>query len=430
MTNERLTRAISETLHDLATGSDTDYIDDVLAQTARMRQRPAWTFPLRYTLMTPFLKFATAAGLILGIGLGLAVVAGDRSDRSPGHGTCPLPAASRDPSSSLAPDDTPAPVVIGDCEPWIAYQWFQTESVGQDLTVKAVRPEGTDAHVVVAPDGSAAMHVDWSHDGQRLVFDHWTGSLIDIWTANADGSEARPLVACEQPCQQLASPAWSPDDTELVVARSDDTDGGVTEERCYLEIIDAGTLDRRVILEGSAGTASSWECFATPRWSPDGSSIVFTLDGWGPGGSGWTLAGRAVAIIDAAGPPDQEPRILTDPALLATHPDWSPTEDLIVFGTRDVADFQDDWLATNLYTMRSDGTDLQQVTDYGDGDAKATYPTWTPDGTEIAFSYIEPTTGEPGDHGQRELALIRPDGGGLYVVPGVRGMEPRLRPIP
>jgi len=34
------------------------------------------------------------------------------------------------------------------------------------------------------------------------------------------------------------------------------------------------------------------------------------------------------------------------------------------------------------------------------------------------------------DEGNRQLALIRRDGSDLRVIPGVNGVEPRLRPLP
>jgi Tol biopolymer transport system component len=227
-------------------------------------------------------------------------------------------------------------------------------------------------------------------------------------------------------------PSWSPDDSKLVVARWDKPDGTNLGQRCYLETVDVTTLERTVILEGPEG-GTELECYNTPRWSGDGRSIVFELADYlidFVSGEG-TLTGSSIAVIDADGAPDQAPRVLTDPALLATHPDWHPAEDLIVFGTRPLGDFQDEWLATNLYTIRADGTDLRQVTSYGNRDTRATFPTWTPDGQEIVFSYVEPTTGAlSGDWGHRQLAYIRPDGTGLRVVPGVNGVEPRVRPLP
>lgn len=190
-------------------------------------------------------------------------------------------------------------------------------------------------------------------------------------------------------------------------------------------MIDLQTLERTTVLQGPAdGTL----CFATPRWSGDGSEIVFTLDEWQRQGGEAVVTGRAIAVVDAEGRQDQEPRVLTDPSLMVTHPDWHPIGDLIVFGTHDLADFQDVWLATNLYTVRADGSELTQVTQYGDGDVRATLPTWTPDGQQIIFNYVMPVTRD--DLGGRSLAFIRPDGSGLRVVPGVNGHEARLRPVP
>ena len=329
---------------------------------------------------------------------------------------------------------TPAPVVIGDCEPWIAYEArAQLENGEEPRALMAVRPDGTDSHSV-ALDREESYQPDWSHDGERLAFTRaGEDGGTSIWTVNADGTDEQELVACALPCLTLFTPSWSPDDSKLVVARIDlPPDGGTIGDRCYLETIDATTLERTVILEGSAGTEQV-ECYWSPRWSGDGRSIVFEMPGFDADArdGSWSLTGSSIAVIDADGPPDQEPRVLTDPALLATHPDWHPTEDLIVFGTRPLDTFPSMWLATNLYTIRADGTDLREVTSYGDLEVRATSPTWTPDGDQISFSYVAPTTDDLVlDEGQRQLAFIRPDGTDLQVVPGVNGVEPRLRPLP
>ena len=49
--NERMNAQLSELMHDIA-GSAVEPLDEVVRQTARMRQRPAWTFPERWLPMT------------------------------------------------------------------------------------------------------------------------------------------------------------------------------------------------------------------------------------------------------------------------------------------------------------------------------------------------------------------------------------------
>ena len=50
-TPTRIERSLPTILGDLAAGPTPDYIDDVLATTARKRQRPGWTFPERWIPM-------------------------------------------------------------------------------------------------------------------------------------------------------------------------------------------------------------------------------------------------------------------------------------------------------------------------------------------------------------------------------------------
>ncbi len=72
MTDDRLERALSEAISDLAGSSTPDYLNDILERTSRTRQRPWWTFPRRYLSMTATLKFATAASLAFVLGVGVA----------------------------------------------------------------------------------------------------------------------------------------------------------------------------------------------------------------------------------------------------------------------------------------------------------------------------------------------------------------------
>ena len=87
--------------------------------------------------------------------------------------------------------------------------------------------------------------------------------------------------------------------------------------------------------------------------------------------------------------------------------------------------------ATNLFTVHADGTDLRPITAYGDAEPRATYPTWTPDGSAIAFTLVVPSgIALTDDWGDRRVAFVAPDGSDLRVIEDRYGMEPRVRPVP
>lgn len=83
MPTERFERQLPELLTELAAPRTPDYFDDLLGQTARTRQRPAWTFlerwlPMvdiaRQPILTPRLPLRTIGLGLLLIGLLLAAV--------------------------------------------------------------------------------------------------------------------------------------------------------------------------------------------------------------------------------------------------------------------------------------------------------------------------------------------------------------------
>src|SRR4029079_12689473 len=59
----RIERDLPAILAEMAAGPYPDYVDDVLPQTARMRQRPAWTFSERWLPMDIATRAAPSARL-------------------------------------------------------------------------------------------------------------------------------------------------------------------------------------------------------------------------------------------------------------------------------------------------------------------------------------------------------------------------------
>ncbi|MEX1018565.1 MAG: protein kinase [Litorilinea sp.] len=111
-----------------------------------------------------------------------------------------------------------------------------------------------------------------------------------------------------------------------------------------------------------------------PSWSPNGDALAFSSTRFNDGR-------HRIYITSAAD--DQEARELR----LGKDPAWHPWLDLLVFNGVDDAGQN-----PGLWLIRSDGTELRQLTDNGN-DLR---PVWTPDGSAIVFM-------SSGRHGNTEL---------------------------
>ena len=109
----------------------------------------------------------------------------------------------------------------------------------------------------------------------------------------------------------------------------------------------------------------------TPRWSPDGRKLVFASDRDG---------NREIYVADIVGA--SPVGRLTVPRNLSQHkapdwqPSWSPDGSRVAFSSyRD-----DNW---ELYLVNADGTNLVRLTDHPENDFS---PTWSPDGRQLLFA--------------------------------------------
>lgn len=242
-----------------------------------------------------------------------------------------------------------------------------------------------------------------------------------MWVVDANGDSAQQVITCEgPPCLQIAFPAWSPDGSQILVIRYDAKPNGRWGNN-WLEVVDLETGERRRIAR-TPGDVSMYY----PRWSNDGEHVVLEIDRYTDSTQS-TLVNTVVAVVDVDGPPGQTPRVITDPDSNASHPDWHPTEDLIVFNTMDLGTRDTD-KPSNVFTMAPDGSDITPLTTGSvDGSLRYTQPIWAPDGSSIVLSLAR------ADEGGTLVKTVNPAildrQGGTPVEIGVRGAEPRLRPL-
>ncbi|MBC7901066.1 MAG: PD40 domain-containing protein [Saprospiraceae bacterium] len=131
----------------------------------------------------------------------------------------------------------------------IAYTAFSDTSE----TVWLMDADGKNAKQII-PDGRTNSHHSLSGDGTKMVFDSNRGGTIEIWAANADGSQMRPLTTGGNNSQPHISP-----DGKSIIYRS------VGDGAAFLRIISA---------DGGESTVFTNKTARWPRFSPDGQFVA------------------------------------------------------------------------------------------------------------------------------------------------------------
>ncbi|MFD9405758.1 protein kinase [Streptomyces sp. NPDC059989] len=214
----------------------------------------------------------------------------------------------------------------------------------------ARRDAATDTPVQLIAGSVCDMLPQWSPDHRSFAFTRTTSEGTAVWTANADGSNARRVAPIAG-----GRVSWSPDGSRLAVLRKKD---GVQQ----LFVVDVADGSARQL---TAGTGQVED----PAWSPDGKRIAVCLE-TAPGN--WQIH-----VVDpaAANPAPQQLTRLPHPAL---DPVWSPDGTTFAY----TAGAYGSGTQGDIRLVKADGTDDRELVATG---AHEMDPSWSVDGTWVAF---------------------------------------------
>src|SRR6185312_7190254 len=275
---------------------------------------------------------------------------------------------------------------------------FQSISSSGGDTLYSMEQDGTDVQPLALRVPGSAISPDWSPDGRRVAFAVAVGDAQSIWTANADGSNAKELFHCAGACLGTDYPAWSPDGKSIAFTYFNAKPAPTFEPPSgdSIRVINLATNSVRVVARSTLPTLID-----LARWSPDGKRLTVERTRFDDGQE----TGSRIEIIRVR---DGKAKPITSFSRFSSHPDLS-REGLITFDTYDLLAYRDEAPgASNLFTIRPDGTHLRQLTHFKRGEDRVSAATFTPDGARILFTY---QTGA-----SRKAGVIASQGGPPTVI--------------
>ena len=265
-------------------------------------------------------------------------------------------------------------------------RFFETEDGQAVSNLFSVNPDGSGVFQVTAFGfDTFSEFSDHSPDGRTLAFQRFDfvseeeNPATQVWLTDADGTGARQLTdfAETDAYEGAFDPAFSPDGRTLAIDAVADGVPGIF-------LIPARAPKGKLLTEADAVRVTSapddTAFDSEPQFSPDGRWIVFTR--------------FSIECADQATFEDCQTRIykvrtngtglrlLVGPELNGSAPDWHPTGLAITF------DSHDNTFAPNvghIMVMLADGS-FKHVIVRGDADSHYGNPSFSPDGTRIAFT--------------------------------------------
>ncbi len=217
----------------------------------------------------------------------------------------------------------------------------------------------------------------WSPDGSRIAFVSNRSGNPEIYIMNANGSNVVRKTFSESYCQ---NPTWSPDGTKIAYSvPSNDRSGGIW-------VVDADGTSRPPSL------LYSGEYIIQPSWSPDGTKLALVV----PDDNGYDIF-----TINTDGTNSTALAYYNDFYYLS--PRWSPSGTKIA--VMSIQAPGDSYYNTRIGVMNSDGSGFTNIIS---GGVMKTNISWSPDGTNIAYTSLSGS--------EKDISWVSVDGSASGII--------------
>ena len=283
-------------------------------------------------------------------------------------------------------------VVVPSAAPTAPIELAYTEGAGDARDIWGRSIDGSSVQQLTGTGGAATgagvadWLPDWSPDGTRLAFVRGVGAAADLWVMDADGGNQVQLTGTGLPAGgdgiYDAKPSWSPDGSRIAFVRGQGTAAEVW-------IMTSDGTDARQLTSNSIEDLD-------PTWSPEGARVLYGSRRTGPEADLVVVGadGRGEQVVSGSGP-------------------------FTASGDEDLPDW---WRGTTVATDWVDGGDYDIAVGEIGGAGSATNitaastahdfsPSWSPDGTRLAFLSTRAGDGDVGGDG--DLFVMDDDGTGV-----------------